>query len=227
GKPECAFGIDGRRSADALTLSRPIDHRRVTSLGPSLSMHRISAEARFVPEVNFGTLRFGLPCNGGKGVTLPSFNGLRVALVGALQRLLRSEVEFGKQATDRGHAQTDIEFLEDEFTHDVPRPQSKFKAVLHRVLAVDPAEHLRFLSARQFRRTPSAFACDQAVLPATPSTDLGEPLVSRGAAQPIAVHHHRNLLPLKNALHRHHADSFFCFSIMSSSIFLHERLEFA
>jgi len=34
------------------------------------------------------------------------------------------------------------------------------------------------------------------------------------------------ILALKNAFHRHHADGFFCLSIMSSSIFLHERLEF-
>ena len=60
-KPERALGIDGRRRADALALSGPGDHRCVDAFGPGLSVHRIGAKTRFVPEIDFGFLPIG-PC---------------------------------------------------------------------------------------------------------------------------------------------------------------------
>lgn len=227
GKPERAFGIDRRGYADALALPRSIDHRRFAPLSPSLAKHRIGTKARLVPERDFSAFCFGLLRNGRKDVTLPTLNGVRIALVGTLQWLLRREVEFREQTAHRGHAQADVEFLENQLSHDSSRPQGKVKAILHRILAIDPAKHLLLLSAGELGCASRALTRNQTMFSATPSAHIGKPLVSHGATQSIAVHHHRNIFSLNNALRRHHAYGFLGLSIMSSPIFFHEQLEFA
>ena len=105
-------------------------------------MHRIGAKAGLVPEVDFRRLCLGLLRNDRERIALPAFDGYRIALIGALQRLLRRQSQFSEQTADRGHAQADIEFPQNQLTYGLSRPQGNVKTVLQRVLAIHPAENL-------------------------------------------------------------------------------------
>src|SRR5262249_23744246 len=48
---------------------------------------------------------------------------------------------------------------------DVPCPQKKVEAMLARIFATDPTEHLPLLSLRQLGRPPSPLACPQRIAP--------------------------------------------------------------
>ena len=128
-KPERSLGIDRRGGAYALALSRSVDHRRFASLRPGLAMHGIGTKAGLVPETDFSARHFGLLGDSWKGIALPALNGLWIALIGSLQWLLRRQVEFGKQTACRGHAQADVEFLENELADDISCPQTKIKTI--------------------------------------------------------------------------------------------------
>jgi hypothetical protein len=55
-------------------------------------VHRVSTKAGFVPEIDFGTFRFGLLCDGRNDVTLPDFFGLPgnpVAVMVTFQQFVR------------------------------------------------------------------------------------------------------------------------------------------
>ena len=225
GEPERAFGIDRRSCADALTLPRPIDHRRFAAQSPSLVMHRIGTKAGFVPEIDFGTFLFGLLCDGQKGIALPTFNGCRIALIGALQRLLRREVEFTSKLPTEVTLKLMLNFWRIS-TRTISRVyKAKSKPYCIGFLPLTQRNTCDFWARVSLGVRARAFASRQTALAAP--AHLGKPFVSRGAAQPIAAHHHRDIFSLKNALHRHHAYGLFGLSIMSAPIFFHERMEFA
>jgi hypothetical protein len=60
-------------------------------------MDRVGPEARLIPEEDVGALRLGLSRDGRIGFPLPAFNGFWIALVSALQRLLRGQAELRQQ----------------------------------------------------------------------------------------------------------------------------------
>ena len=88
-KPESTLRADGRRCAHTLPLARTLDNGCLTARRPGPAVHRVSPEARFVPEEDVRVLLACLSGNGRIRVVLPALDCFRVALVSALQRLLR------------------------------------------------------------------------------------------------------------------------------------------
>ena len=76
-------------------------------------MHGVGAKSGLVPEKHLCALCLCSTGNGRIGFALPLLDGLRVTLIGALQRLLRSQSELGQQRTDRRHPQFHAELLLD------------------------------------------------------------------------------------------------------------------
>ena len=108
-------------------------------------MHGVGAKSGLVPEEHFGALCLRFAGNGRIGFALPSLDGLRIALIGALQRLLRCQPQLRQQLTHRAHPEMNAKLLLDQFRHNVARPQAKVQAVLARVAPIDPAKHLPLL----------------------------------------------------------------------------------
>ena len=54
----------------------------------------------------------------------------------------------------RRHAKPNVEPPLDQLSHQRPRPQPEVQAILTRVTAIDPTEHLLFLARRQTARPP-------------------------------------------------------------------------
>jgi hypothetical protein len=98
-------------------------------------LHRIGTKAGLVTEINLGLVPLAFARN----------RRIRLALVGALQRLLRRQPLTCQHRPDRSQDQARAESPGDKFAHDVAGPEAKVKTVLHRILAMDPAKHLAFL----------------------------------------------------------------------------------
>ena len=67
-------------------------------------MYRVGTESGFIPEEDPSVLRLGLPGDGREGLSLPLLNGVRVALIGALQRLLWRQSQSGQQFPNRSQS---------------------------------------------------------------------------------------------------------------------------
>src|SRR6266852_3921921 len=152
-KPETPFRIYGRSRRDGLSLSRYGNNRRLPLYSPTPSLYRIGTEAGFVPEIYLRTPLFCPPRNTWIGVVLPRFDGGRIALVSPRQRLLWRQSELRQQLPDRCHAQTRAEFVCNQLAHHLSCPQAKIKAMLARVLAVDPTKKLLLLLPGKPART--------------------------------------------------------------------------
>ena len=77
GKPERAFGADGRRGADALALPGALNDRRLSFHRPGFAVHRIGAKARLVPKQYVRATAAGFYGDSEEGITLPVLYGLR------------------------------------------------------------------------------------------------------------------------------------------------------
>lgn len=100
--PEGATIIDSGCGADRLALTRALNDRGLPFQTPRLAVHGIGTKAGFIPEIDVATRGFGLPCDIGKALPAPFINRFRVALVSALQWLLRCQSELGEQFSHRG-----------------------------------------------------------------------------------------------------------------------------
>lgn len=100
--PEGARGRHRRGRADRLPLAGPRHHRGLAAYAPGLAVHRVGPKARFVPEQDLGTRALGLRSNPRVLLALPALDRLGVALIGALQRLLRRQPQPRQQITHRG-----------------------------------------------------------------------------------------------------------------------------
>ena len=80
-------------------------------------MHRIGAKTRLVPEIYLATRCLRLSRNGRKRLALPSLDRFWITLVGALQRLLRGQPEFGQQFAYSSHAKTHAKLALNETGH--------------------------------------------------------------------------------------------------------------
>src|SRR5260370_301119 len=78
-KPEGTFRVDGRRRAHTLPLAWTLDNGCFTARRPGPAMHRVSPEARFVPEDDLGVFLAGLSGNSWIRVVLPALDGIRYA----------------------------------------------------------------------------------------------------------------------------------------------------
>ena len=87
GKPERALGIDRRSGTDTLALPGHRDHRGVALAPSGPTLHRISAKAGLLPEVDLGPFAFGLAGQRRIGLALPALAGFGIALLGTVQRL--------------------------------------------------------------------------------------------------------------------------------------------
>src|SRR4029077_14656744 len=145
-------------------------------------------------------------------------------LIGALQRLLRRQIEPGEQLADRREAQADTELPLNKLCHHRSRPQPEVQTILSRVLAVDPAEHLLFLPRRQ---TSWASRCRPRFQRTQPDTRFGcrgKPLIDGGAVETVGCDDHRSCLALTHTLDRHQSDGLQGSVIERSSVSLHTTL---
>jgi hypothetical protein len=117
-------------------------------------VHGIGAKSRLIPEEHFSAACFRLACNRRIGLAPPPLDRIGIALIGALQRLLRCQAELGQQGAHSGQAKPDTELPFDQLRHNGSRPQAEIQTVLAGVLAVDPTKHLPFLARRQAAGTP-------------------------------------------------------------------------
>src|SRR5947209_9045115 len=118
-------------------------------------MNGIRPKARFIPKIHRATRGFGLPGNVGEGIPLPLLNRRRSALVGPLQRLLWGQSKLGEQLANRRPAKPDAELALDQAGHHRAGPQSRVQAILTRIMAIDPAEHLLLLARCQAAWAPT------------------------------------------------------------------------
>src|ERR1700704_5906923 len=83
---------------------------------------------------------------------LPTHNIAFVALHRMLLRLLRCKSKLRQKCTDRCQTESNAEILLDQFCYHSSCPQAEVKAIVSRIAAIDPAEHLLLLRRRQATR---------------------------------------------------------------------------
>src|SRR5437899_1202858 len=202
--PEGAPGVDGGDGAHALTPPARRDRGRLAAHPPGAPEHLIGADPGLIEEKDLRPPALGPGAQARKHRCGPALDRRGIALVGAAQRFLRRDVQLGEQAPDGGHAAPHAEFLRDQRRHNLPGPQAKVEAVLPRVLAIDPAPHLEFLSRRQGGFPSRMFPRREGRCAPAP---LGpQPFVNRGATQPIALDDIARDFAVLHPLDRHPAD---------------------
>src|SRR5205823_12950954 len=127
---KASLGVDGRGCRDRLALAGALDDGGFALGRPRLAVHRISSESRFIPEVDVGPALPGSRGDARVRFALPALDGLRIALVGALQRLLRRKTQTGQHPANSGDAQAHPELLLDQRGCDLPSPQAEIQTVL-------------------------------------------------------------------------------------------------
>lgn len=139
----------------------------------------------------------------------------------AAERFLRSNLKFGKEPSNTGHAQFLFEFLLDHLGDDSACPQAEVKAVLTRVFTANPAANLLFLFVGQLRHRAWMLAGVERFEP----TGVGctHPAINTGASQTIALDHRTGLFALANTANGHLANGFQRLMIVFASIYLHGR----
>src|SRR5699024_8778123 len=89
-------------------------------------------QSSLVAPVDFGPFSLGPPGNGRIVFLQPLFHGRRRLLVGALDRLLRSEAPTSEVFANRCHVQLDAVFALYQLTHGNARPEREFHLQLLR-----------------------------------------------------------------------------------------------
>src|SRR4029453_6125503 len=212
-------------SGHRLTLPRTLHHRRFATAPPSLAMDSVSAKSRFVPEEDVGALTLGATGQRRIDLALPALDGLGVALIGTLQRLLRREPELGQQRADGGDSEAPPKLPPDQQRHNAPRPQSEVEPVLTRIATVDPAKHLALLRRGQGSRPPGRPRRTQRPQSATTSRRSIEPLINHRAVQAERSHHRRRPFPFAHSLHSHPPHFFKRLVIKRASVPLHASFD--
>ncbi len=194
----------GRRHR--LALAGSLHHRGLAAQPPSLAVHGVGTKARFVPEQDLRPLALGLAGERRIGLALPAGDGLRITLVGALQRLLRRQFQLREQRTDRRDPQPEAELALNQHGHDSACPQPEVQSVLARIATIDPAEHLPLLGGSETTRATGATGGAQCLQPMPAPRRSLQPLVDRRPAETIRRNYRRRPLAFTNPLHRHPAD---------------------
>src|ERR1035437_4102249 len=220
-KPKATSRIDRRGCRDRLALTGALHHRRLAAYAPSLAVYRVGPKARLVPEEYLRTLALRLRDNGWKALALPPFDGLRVTLIGALQRLLWREPHFGQQRPNRSDSHVHTELLFDQDRNDLTRPQPEVQAVLKGIAAVDPAKHLALLRRGESSWAPGTTRGAQRLQAAPASGRCLHPFVDRCATESERGDNLRRLFALANALKRHAAYLYKRLVIKRATVNLH------
>src|SRR5712692_8126963 len=220
-KPEGPARIERRGGRNRLALPRPVHHRRLAAQPPGLAMHRVSPKPGLIPEEDVRALALGSTGDRGIDLALPALDRLRVALVGALQRLLRREPEFREQRANRSDTQADAELAFDQQRDDASRPQTEVQSVLARVASIDPAKDLTLLRRGQTARATRA--AGRAQRPQAPASSRGslEPFIDHRAVEAERCDHDRGFLAFAYPLHCHAPDLFERLVIKRASVSLH------
>ena len=156
GKPEGAFGVDGRGRRHRLTCARHRNDWRLPFDAPGPALHRIGTKAGFIPKIDLRPTTFGPRRNARIAIALPGLYRRRVALVSAHQRLLWRQPQNGQQLANRGQAEFYAELVSNQLGNQLACPQAKIKPILTRIPAVHPSQYLSCLFCCQFRRTARA-----------------------------------------------------------------------
>jgi len=92
-------------------------------------MDGVGTKSGLVPEQDLRLARLCLGGDGRKGLGLPLFNGFGIALIGPLQRLLRSQSQARKQPANRGQRQSNAKSGEQQLLNDLPCPKTEVKPI--------------------------------------------------------------------------------------------------
>src|SRR5439155_14149823 len=103
-EPEPSLGVDSRGRRDRLALPGTFDDGGLALGRPGLAVHRVGSESRFIPEVDVGLALPGSRGDAWVRFALPALDGLRVALIGALQGFLRRQTQTGQHSANSGDA---------------------------------------------------------------------------------------------------------------------------
>src|SRR4030095_11767763 len=164
-------------------------HRSLAFPPPRRALHAIGAETRLIPKVNLRATGFGLLGHPRIGLALPPSNRFGIALVGALQRLLRNQAQLRQQLAHCRDPEPYSELALDQLCDDLARPQGKVESVLPRVLAGDSAIPLPLLCRSKRARASRRLARDQCAKTFTAPARRAQPPVDRGAAEAIRSAH--------------------------------------
>jgi hypothetical protein len=167
-------------------------------------------------------LRFG--GNRGEDFAFPSSDRSGVALIGALQWLLRGQPQARKQRANRGERQAHFKAREQQFLDDLPGPQSKVKAVLIGALSIDPSKYLSLLGAGEFSRSSRPFGRAQRLQPAATSARRRFAFVSPRSIHAERRGHGRRVFSLIHPLNRQNAHFFKRVVGQSATVSFHQPL---
>src|SRR3954465_7749493 len=193
----------------------------LTADPPGLAMHSVGAKSGFVPEKHLRALYLRSTGNGRIGFQLPLLDGLRVTLIGTLQRLLRSQSQPRQQLAHCAYPKVHSKFLLDQLSHHAASPQPKVQAVLARIASIDPAKPPPLLCRRQATRTPRRFGRTQGADSRTRTKRRVNPFVNRRPIEPVGFDHLRGPLTLAHPFNRHQPNRLQRLVIQCPSISLH------
>src|SRR4051794_1047845 len=128
----------------------------LTADPPGLAMHSVRAKSGLVPEKHLRALYLRSTGNGRIGFQLPLLDGLRVTLIGALQRLLRSQSQPRQQLAHCAHPKVHSKFLLDQLSHHAASPQPKVQPVLARIASLIQRNTRRSCAGVRLRGRPVA-----------------------------------------------------------------------
>src|SRR5712692_8657082 len=197
------YGGDG---ADLLPLAASRNHRRSTTQTPSPGQRHIRTNPRFIEKEHIRSNGSRTRSEHRKLFPLPSFDCLRISLVGSAQRLLWSDVQFREKSPYRSHSKSNVQAHRDQLTDNLPRPQTEIETILPWIFPDDPSSDLQLLPRTQQGRSAPRLGRSQCSLAAM--SCLPQPLVDRRAAKPVALDHYTCRLTIPHAANRHLANGF-------------------
>src|SRR5579862_8973064 len=188
-EPELSARTDRRRCRDRLPLPRSMNNRCLSTSCPGLAMYRVGSKTRLIPKQNCRSTALGLAGQRRICFLLPPRDCFRVTLVGPLQWLLWSQVQFRQQCANGCYSEGNSKFLFDQNRHDRAGPQTEVKTVLPGISTVDPTEHLSLLCRCQAARTPCSSRRAQGTQAEPAPASQLHPLVDGRAAEAVGGNH--------------------------------------
>src|SRR5208282_5840417 len=202
-EPELAARTHRRGRGDRLPLPRSIHDWSLATQSPGLAMNGVGAKARFIPKQNLRAVAFGLAGQRRISLLLPQRNCLRISLIRALQRFLRSQLQLRQQRTHRRDSQVHAEFLLNQQRDDRACPQAKIQSVLPRIATVDPSKYLPLLGGRQASRTTRGTLRTQRSQSVAAALGHAHPFIDGRAVESVRGNHNTRVLALAYPSDRH------------------------
>src|SRR5579862_444091 len=223
-EPELSTRTDRRSSRDRLPLPRPMNNRCLSTSSPGLTMYRVSSKTGLIPKQNRCSTALGLAGQRGIRFLLPPRDCFWVTLVGPLQWLLWSQLQFRQQRANGCYSEGYAKFLFNQYRHDRAGPQTEVKTVLPWISTVDPTEHLSLLCGSQTARAPCSSRRAQGSKAASAPSGQLHPLVDGRAAEPVRGNHRGWVFAFTHTLDRHQPNLFECRVIERAAVKFHAAL---